>query len=97
MPQQTKKQNSFPLSSDGEWYTDGPVVVGKYTQTRQRLLRAKIVKSDYGKHYKGSLLPCTGEGGGGTSIRGLGISKPRNRKQVLIKRNSEKKDKKGEF
>ena len=64
MPQQTKKQNSFPLSSDGEWYTNGPVVVGKYTQTRQRLLRAKIVKSDYGKHYKGSLLPCTGEGGG---------------------------------
>ena len=71
MPQQTKKQNSFPLSSDGEWYTDGPVVVGKYTQSRQRLLRAKIVKSDYGKHYKGSLLPCTGEGGVGYKHQGI--------------------------
>ena len=95
MPQQTKKQNSFPLSSDGEWYTDGPVVVGKYTQTRQRLLRAKIVKSSHGRHYKES--PFTLYKGGETSIKGLGISKPRNRKQVLIKRNSEKKDKKGEF
>ena len=27
------KQNSFPLSGNGEWHTDGPVVVGKYTQT----------------------------------------------------------------
>ena len=28
------------------------VVVGKYTQTRQRQLMAKIVKSSRGKHYK---------------------------------------------
>ena len=38
------------MSGDGEWHTD--VVVGKYTQTRQRLLRAKIVKSNYDRHYK---------------------------------------------
>ena len=25
------KQNSFLLSSDGEWHADGTVVVGKYT------------------------------------------------------------------
>ena len=95
MPRQTNKQNSFPLSDDGEWHTDGPVVVGKYTQTRQRLLRAKIVKSDHERHYKGSPLSCTEEGE--TRIRGLGISKLGNRKQVLRKRNNEKKDKKGEF
>ena len=32
--------------------TDELVVVGKYTQTRQRWLRTKIVKSDHGRHYK---------------------------------------------
>ena len=26
---QTNKQNSFLLSSDGEWHTNGPMVVGK--------------------------------------------------------------------
>ena len=56
MPWQTNKQNSFPLSGDGEWYKDGPVVVGKYTQTRQRLLRGKIVKSDHDRYYKGGLV-----------------------------------------
>ena len=59
MPQQTNKQNSFPFSGDVEWHTDGPVVVDKYTQTRQRLLRAKIVKFDHGRHHKGSPLSCT--------------------------------------
>ena len=43
----------------------------------------------------GAFLPCTK--GGETSIRGLGISKLGNRKKVLRKRNSEEKDKKGEF
>ena len=38
-----------------EWYTVGSVVVGKYTQTRQRWLRARIVKSDHGRHYKEAL------------------------------------------
>ena len=40
------------MSSDEEWHTNGPVVVGKYTQTRQKLLKAKIVKSSHGRHYK---------------------------------------------
>ena len=55
MPRQTNKQNNFLLYGDGEWHTNGPVVVGKYTQTRQRLLRAKIVKFDHDRHYKGAL------------------------------------------
>ena len=55
MSQQTNKQNSFLLFGDGEWHTDRPGVVNKYTQTEQRLLRAKIVKSDHYRHYKGAL------------------------------------------
>ena len=52
MPQQTNKQNSFLLSGDGEWHIDEPMVVGKYTRTKQRWLRAKIVKSGHDRHYK---------------------------------------------
>ena len=55
MSWQTNKQNSFLLFGDGEWHTDGPVVVGRYTQTRQRWLRAKIVKSEHDRHYKEAL------------------------------------------
>ena len=56
MSRLTNKQNSFLLSDDGEWHIDGPMVIGKYIQTRQRLLRAKIVKSGHGRHYKGALV-----------------------------------------
>ena len=42
----------------GDGDVDEPVVVGKYTQTRQRWLRAKIVKSDHGRSYKRRPLPC---------------------------------------
>ena len=56
MSRQTNRQNSFPLSGDGEWLTVGPVVVGRYTQTRQKWLRAKIVKSDHGRYYKEALV-----------------------------------------
>ena len=52
MPWQTNRQNSFLLSSDGEWHIVRPVMVGRYTQTRQRWLRARIVKSGHGRHYK---------------------------------------------
>ena len=45
------------LSGDGEWHID--VVVGKYTQTRQRWLRAKMVKSSHGRYYKKKPLLCT--------------------------------------
>ena len=44
----TNKKSFLP--GDGERHID--VVVGKYTQTRQRQLRAKIVKFSYGRHYK---------------------------------------------
>ena len=55
MPRQTNKQNSFLLFGNGEWHTNRPVVGDKYTQTRQRWLRAKIVKSGHGRHYKKAL------------------------------------------
>ena len=45
----------FFLSGNGKWHTDRSVVVGKYTQTRQKWLRAKIVKSGHGRHYKKAL------------------------------------------
>ena len=53
MPRQTNKQNSVLLPDDGE---DGPVVVGRYTQTRQRWLRDKIVKYGHDKYYKEALV-----------------------------------------
>ena len=55
MSRQTNKQNSFLLSGDGEWHTDGLVVVGRYTHTKQKWLRAKIVKFGHGRHYKEAL------------------------------------------
>ena len=36
----------------GRGDADEPVVVGKYTKTRQRWLKGKIVKSGHGRHYK---------------------------------------------
>ena len=35
------------------------VVVSKYTKTRKKWLRAKIVKSNHGKHNKKKPLLCT--------------------------------------
>ena len=43
------------MSGGGEWNTDEPVVVGKYTQTKQRWLKGKIVKYGHGRHYKKTL------------------------------------------
>ena len=36
----------------GEGDADEPVVVGKYTKTKQRWLKGKIVKSGHGRYYK---------------------------------------------
>ena len=47
------------MFGDGEWHTDGLVLVIKYTQTRQMWLGAKTVKSGHGRRYKRRLLPCT--------------------------------------
>ena len=45
----------------GEGDADEPVVVGKYTQTRQKWLKGKIVKSSHDRHYKKtSTVPRTG-------------------------------------
>ena len=54
-------KTAFSLSEAGEGDANKPVVVGKYTQTRQRWLKGKIVKSDHGKRYKKtSTVPRTG-------------------------------------
>ena len=71
MPRQTNKQNSFLLSGDGEWHIVGPVVVGRYTQTRQRWLRDKIIKSSHGRHYKEALAVYRKEDDNHHGIRNL--------------------------
>ena len=45
----------------GGQHTDGTVMVGQYTQTRQRELRVKIVKSGHSMHYKRRVLPWIGD------------------------------------
>ena len=51
------KQTKYPsMSSDGGWHTNGTVMVGQYTQIRQRRLRAKTVKSGHDRHYKKRIL-----------------------------------------
>ena len=55
MPRQTSKQNTLPCLAMGGRHTDGTVMVGQYTQTRQRELRVKTVKSGHGRHYKEGL------------------------------------------
>ena len=50
----------FSLSGAGEGDANEPVVVGKYTQTRQRWLKGKIVKSGHNRRYKKtSIVPRT--------------------------------------
>ena len=80
------KQTKYPsLFGDGGWHTNGTVMVGQYTQTKQKRLRAKTVKFGHGRHYKkGS---CREQGGGG-EIKGnldeeigIGEEKPGNRKR----------------
>ena len=52
------KQTKYPsLSGDGGWHTDETMMVGQYTQIRQRRLTAKIVKSDHDRYYKKRILP----------------------------------------
>ena len=54
---QTSKQNTLPCLVMEGWHTNGTVMVGQYTQTRQRELRVKTVKSSHDKHYKKRILP----------------------------------------
>ena len=45
----------------GEGDANKPMVVGKYTQTRQRWLKGKIVKSGHDRYYKKTFtVPKTG-------------------------------------
>ena len=51
----------FSLSGAGEGDANEPVMVGKYTQTRQRWLKGKIVKSGHDRRCKrASTVPRTG-------------------------------------
>ena len=52
-----KQPKYSSLSGDGGWHTDGTMMVGQYTQTRQKRLRAKTVKSGHSRHYKKRVLP----------------------------------------
>ena len=54
-------KTAFSLSGAGEGDANEPIVVCKYTQTRQRWLKGKIVKSSHGRHYKRTFtVPRTG-------------------------------------
>ena len=51
------KQTKYSsLSGDGGWHPDGIVMVGQYTQTRQRELRVKTIKLGHDRHYKRRVL-----------------------------------------
>ena len=45
-------KTAFSLSGAREDDVNKPVLVRKYTQTRQRWLKGKIVKSGHGRRYK---------------------------------------------
>ena len=49
-----KPINKTTFSLSGAWEGDAnePVMVSRYTQTIQRWLKGKIVKSGHGRHYK---------------------------------------------
>ena len=49
-------KTAFSLSGAGEGDANEPIVVCKYTQTRQRWLKGKIVKSSYDRHYKKTFI-----------------------------------------
>ena len=56
-------KTAFSLSGAGEGDASEPIVVSKYTQTRQRWLKGKIVKFGYGRRYKKtSTVPKTRRG-----------------------------------
>ena len=53
-----EKQTKYPsLSGDRGWHIDRTVMIDQYTQTRQRRLKAKTVKSGHDRHYKKRILP----------------------------------------
>ena len=64
-------KTTFSFSKAREGDANEPVVVGKYTQTRQRWLKGKIVKSGHGRRYKKtSTVPKTGVEKQGKNVKG---------------------------
>ena len=51
-PRKPINKTAFSLSGARDGDANELVVIGKYTQTRQRWLKNKIVKSGHGKRYK---------------------------------------------
>ena len=65
-------KTTFLFLELGRVMQTNPVVVGKYTQTKQRWLKGKIVKSGH-RHYKKTfIVPRTrgGEGKQGKNMKG---------------------------
>ena len=60
-PRQAINKTVFSLSGAGEGDASELVVVSKYTQTRQRWLKGKMVKSGHGRRYKKTSL-CPEQG-----------------------------------
>ena len=64
-------KTTFSFSEAREGDANELVVVGKYTQTRQRWLKGKIVKSGHGRRYKKtSTVPKTGVEKQGKNAKG---------------------------
>ena len=60
-PRKPINKTAFSLSGARDGDANELVVVGKYTQTRQRWLKNKIVKSGHDRRYKKtSIVPRTG-------------------------------------
>ena len=68
------------------------MVVGKYTQTRQRWLKGKIVKSSHSRHYKKTFTVPRKKGRKTGGEHKKKKKKKKNRKKVKSKENE--KDKK---
>ena len=79
------------MSGAGEGDTEEPVVVDKYTQTRQKLLKGKIVKSGHDRHYKKTFtVPRTK----GSKNKGKNTKKKKKSKKARERKKIKKKMKK---
>ena len=73
----------------GGRHIDGTVMVDQYTQTRQRELRVKTVKSGRGRHYKKEDL-AVNRGGGTMELREGNRKLKRNSKENKVRRKKKK-------
>ena len=88
VPRQTNKQNNllFLVMGSGTASIDEPIVVGKYTQTRQRQLKAKMVKASHGRHYIKD--PCRAQERRGVIV--ISGRESQENKQILRKKTKRK-------